>query len=322
MSIFCLLNCFNNYEIVSETIIKMYIKNAINSLSSNTTTKVMSLTDSTPYFLYSLYLLPGNKVQNLNASKQYQDYITILGLASVVLARIVSSDITVYARQDMTDLPGFSTMLAIANQLNKKVVMWTDDLRNLWGTSDDPLVIGMSPLPYKYLWSADTKNGQDSKYDSQPKLLNGNVVPALASSDNLCPTISTCTLEKCWNTFITLINEADVIQTENKAGTLNLRCSNLSKIGQDIISYVENTKDQKYGRGWNPAINYTLWWDIQYVVLENLGLLYSTEKEFISANLPTTTPVEFVETTKIYHKPYPNIKSNMSGDISKILKTF
>jgi hypothetical protein len=315
-TIFCLLNCFNNYEMVSEALIKMYISNAISQLKPGTPFTIQSLTDSTPYLLYATYL-------NLPAlfpglSKQYQDYITIMGLASVVIARVYNCAMAVYARQDMIDLPGFSTMLTIANTLNKPVAMWTDDLRNLWGTSDDPLVIGMSPLPYRYLWTAGTKAGQTHELSTQPHGLDGYLTPALAQTDDICPKASICDLEQCWNTFVMLFTQASTIQAENKAGTLSQRQMNMVTLGNAIITYVETGKDAKWGRGWALSTdptkgNTTLWADLQFVIKGHLSLLYTSEQTFVQKNMipPTPSALEAMRSTPMPTKnPFFPLESN------------
>lgn len=277
-----MLNCFNNYEIVSSAIIRMYIENAIHALYPNSTSKVQTFFDTTPFqsFVLSLH----NTVPYTQTSKQYQDYIVMLGLTAVTLARVNACDIFVYTRQDMVDIAGFATMLTIANQLNKKIVMWTDDLRNIWNTGDNPLVIGMAPLPYRYLWSSTSPTSTTL----QPKGLNGYTYPQLATTDNKCPEINTCTLEQCWNTFILLIQQAETIQRQNNAGQLNQRCQNLITLGDAIIDYVEGGKGRVLGNqlatygglGW---FNSYLWGDIEAIIRDprNIRLLYNEERSFI-----------------------------------------
>ena len=148
-SVFCLLNCFDNYSVVAGKIIEFYIKNAADRLAGiSVSTKTFF--EDTPYVFYQLnmpsqatVLLP----PGFNRTKQFTDYITMLALTAVTLAQINDCDATVWGMQGVVPSPGFATMYALANELNKITVYWTDDLRNLWGSSDNPLMIGMAPLP-------------------------------------------------------------------------------------------------------------------------------------------------------------------------------
>ena len=288
-SCFCLLNCFNNYEIVSSKIIEFYIQNATDALSSSKV-KVSQFYEVTPYIIYTWYILanaPNIETGNIKRSKQFSDFILILSLAAVTLARIANSDATVFGAQGVVTNPGFSTMYTLANQLNKVTAYWTDDLRNLWGTSDDPLFIGMAPLPYKYLWLSGNTPGLDEKFNVQPKGMNGQgVIPNLASSKNLCPTVKEGDVEGRWNTFIELLQRGESIQSQNQAG-VSKRTQNLITLGNAIIKYIEHDKDTAkfVPGGWNPTKNYTLYWDMESIINQNNHLLYSQEQQFIAANM-------------------------------------
>jgi hypothetical protein len=147
-------------------------------------------------------------------------------------------------------------MLTIANQLNKKTVYWTDDLRNIWGTTDDPLFIGMAPLPYKYLWTASENPDQPEEFKSQPKGLNGSkTFPNLAKDVNLCPTVDYNYFKSNWNSFIELIERSVCVQKQTSGTITNTRLNNLIQLGKKIIDYVEFQKDDNLGLGWNPLIN-------------------------------------------------------------------
>lgn len=310
--VFCLLNCFSNYEVVASQIIQFYIENAIKALSKNPdiSVPIKSYFSDTPFLLYSMNLLPGESIKlpsGFKRSKQFTDFIIILSLSCVTLARIYNSSVTVFAGQGVVVNPGFASLYTLANQLNVKTVYWTDDLRNIWGTTDDPLFIGMAPLPYKYLWTASEDSNQPPIYNTQPKGLNGpNIFPNLAQSEDLCPKVDINSFEKNWNTFIELILRSDNIQKEqNNRKMSNIipgdgsRLGNLIAIGNAIIEYVEVTKCKLYpelGCGWNPIINTTLYLDIEKVISENLNLLYIEENNFfrystrISPGVPITTP--------------------------------
>jgi hypothetical protein len=289
--VFCMLNCFDNYSIVAGKVIEFYIQNASKYFFKDAV-QTMSYFEHTPYMFYSLNLLAQQSPDN-NRSKQYTDYITILGLTSVTLARIFDSRAVVYPHQGVTPQAGFSTMYAYANVMNKLTVYWTDDLRNLWGTSDDPLMIGMAPLPYKYLWTASTRAGQDISMNQQSKGMNANIQPNIGSESDLCPRVNEEEFSTKWNTFFQAFSMAQKTTDQNSPG-MNKRMTNLVILGRLIIDYVENGKinlpsyevnKSLWGTGgWNPALNFTLFFDMEYIITDHINLLYSEEQLFIKAN--------------------------------------
>jgi hypothetical protein len=289
--IFCLLNCFDNYAIVASKLIEFYIQNAAKAIQGRDV-QTMSFFEKTPYVLYQLYMLPSAKPLGTEKfSKQYTDFITILGLTAVTLARIYDSEAVVFAHQGVVPYPGFATMYAAANTMNKITAYWTDDLRNLWGTSDDPLMIGMAPMPYKYLWTASMKPDQTPAFNVQPKGLNGPLSsPNIGSDTNRCPVMDEDKFKGKWNSFLALLRDGQSVQRQNTSA-INKRMSNLINIGMKIITYVENTKDAKYGRGWvpgaSPQFNSTLFSDMNLVIGQNKSLLYNEEAAFIDANTGT-----------------------------------
>jgi hypothetical protein len=287
-TIFCLLNCFNNYEIVAGKIVEFYIQNAINALNPSMKNEIQTYYNSTPFILYSLFFLPNSTVPlppKLCRSKQLTDFVMLLALTSVTLARINNADVTVFAHQGVVLNTGFSTMYTIANQLNKKTVYWTNDLRNIWGTTDDPLFIGMAPLPYKYLWTAGEKQDQPDEFKSQPKGLNGTkTFPNLAKEQNLCPVVDLQKFTDNWNSFIELLKRSVSVQSQTSGTVTNSRLHNLIELGNKIINYVELEKEKNLGLGWNPYVNKTLYLDIEYVISKNLCLLYEQESLFFKHN--------------------------------------
>lgn len=335
-NVFCLLNCFNNYEIIAGNIIKYYIQNGVKALLPSSIVNVNTFLDTTPYLVYTMSMLSMETVLGpaTTTSKQYQDYIMILGMAAVTLARIWNSDIIIMSRQDVTILPGFASLYTIANMLNKKVIYWTDDMRNLWGTTDDPLFIGVAQLPYRYLWGATPNPTQDPSYNNQPNNLNGSGMPLLilGSDTNACPTSKDCNVKKCWNTFAQMILQCQSIQQQNTASTLDKHTQNLITLGNAIINFVEQTKDIKNGKGWKPGYidnkvvcnggNCTLWYDIEYVINENIGLLYKEEQEFIMNNKIKWTNdmkeniltmiTNSTSTNDSHKKPYAYMTKNIS----------
>ena len=288
--VYCLLNCFNNYDICASKLIQYYIENAIAALSAPGTTPppIQTYFETGPYLLY-VGLLQA-KVAGLNSSKQYQDFVTILGLTAVTMARVAAASTVIFANQGVVTLPGFATMYAMANQLGKTCVMWTDDLRNLWGSSNDPLVIGMTATPYRYLWTAAANPDQDDHLNAQKKGLNGeNIMLNLGVAASSCPKLPVANqtdFENNWNTFVTGILIANEANAGNAPATLSRWTQGLITLGQNIISYVEVTKPPTVGpRGWVPSGNPGLWWDINFVISQNLALLNPKQQQFFSANV-------------------------------------
>lgn len=324
--LFCLLNCFNNYEVVASRIVEMYISNAITGLAPSVQPpKILNYFNSTPFILYSQVFLPGGAIpqQYFPRSKQLVDFVTLISLTAVTLARINSSEITIFAHQGSVLNTGFASMYTVANQLNVKTAYWTDDLRNIWGTTDDPLFIGMAPLPYKYLWTSGENSKQNSDFNSQPKGLNGSLVqPNLAKSDNLCPVISEDKFKNNWNSFIDLFNRATSVQKQTTGTITNSRLNNLIKLGNLMIKYVEvdkgTTQYAAAGLGWNPATNRTIYSDLEFTISQNLNLLYTEEQNFFKTNTVNTpslttymrdiSNVKSKDETKVYNKKYfPNV---------------
>jgi hypothetical protein len=316
--IFCLLNCFNNYEIISGKIIEFYIQNAIKHMSSSSVI-TQTFFETTPFVLYASYISPIALYPGDNRSKQYQQFIIILGLVSVVLSRINSSDIVVFANQGVITLPGFSVMYNTANQLNKTTVLWNDDLRNLWGVTDDPLVIGMSPLPYKYFWSASTNPIQNPINNPYPKTLNGtSVTPIMGKIEDLCPKIDSTHVQKNWNTFIQMIEDSENVVSHNTSSIPSSRISNLISLGDKLINYIENTKKTSLGRGWS-TLNTTLYWDIDFIIQNNLNLLTPSEQYFIHSNPFNKTP-NISKTPDISKIPLYFDNSKQTSNISALNK--
>lgn len=292
--VYCLLNCFNNYDICASKLIQYYIENAITALSpasSSAPPAIQTYFDTGPYLLY--VGLMQNKVLGLNSSKQYQDFVTILGLTAVTLARIAAASTVIFANQGVVTLPGFATMYAMANQLGKTCVMWTDDLRNLWGSTNDPLVIGMTATPYRYLWTAAQNPKQDNHLNVQKKGLNGeNIVLNLGVATSSCPTLPVANqtdFENNWNTFVTGLLVANAANAGNTPATLNRWTQGLITLGQNIINYVEVTKPSTVGpKGWVPSGNPGLWWDINFIISQNLSLLNPSQQQFFNANVQLT----------------------------------
>jgi hypothetical protein len=302
-NIFGLFNCFNNYEIVASKIIEFYIKNAATYLARGQPIEIKTYQQNTPYTLYTLYMLPPASPGVPGLSKQTSDYVAILALSAVTLARIWNSDMVVFPHQGVTLDAGFSVMYTMANQLNKKTAYWSDDIRTQWGDSDDPLVIGMSPLPYKYMWNATTKKGQPLSMDLQNKGLNGPYVqPQIAHKEDLCPpVVDTGKFKNRWNTFIEAIISSESIANQSIATGVSERTKKLIGLGKAIIQVVEKgatTEAEKTAR-WQP---YTANWGKDFLtrpkimfywiyntIYSNMAnYLYTEEQAFLKENTPAT----------------------------------
>ena len=286
--------------------------------------KTKTFFNETPYTLYQYYIPPLMWIPvTAIRSRQLTDYVLIFSLTCVTLAQIDKADATIFAMQGAVPSPGFATMYTLANQLNKITAYWTDDLRNLWGTSDDPLMIGMAPLPYKYLWlsgkSPLCKPGEDPmthycqspEMNVQPKSLNGQaLIPTLAQpllnadgTPNLnaahCPIANKDNVSQAWNTFVSLLKQGEDIQSQNNKGTATQRTKNMIKMGHAMIDYITITKKHDPNlrtTGWNWAWstdksvppsgtnNTTLYWDLEKIISQNLDLLYEQERDFFNEN--------------------------------------
>ena len=161
-------------------------------------------------------------------------------------------------------------------------------------------------------------------FNSQPKGLNGSLVyPNLAKSENLCPVIDSSKFENNWNSFIDLLKRSESVKDQTTVGTLTSRLSNLISLGNAIIQYVEVTKRDNssismFGYGWYPNINTTLYLDIEYVISQNIGLLYTEEQGFFTVNTqnnfltPTPTPTVVSNLLKMKKTDEKDFKEKVS----------
>lgn len=316
MKIFCLLDCFDNYSIVASKIIEFYIQNAGKDKTGQGAYTTTTFFETTPYMYYSV---------NIEDINQYNQYITMLALTAVTLYRISDADATVFAHQGVVPNPGFATMYAEANNMNKVTAYWTDDLRNLWGHSDNPLMIGMTPLPYKYLWNTSPSDASKSA-NLQPyhKGMNGeNIELNIGVDKDLCdPTEN-------WNTFKELLANGKANLSDNTTPS-SVRVTNLVNIGKQLVDYIETNKNPKYGQGWDISKNYTLLWDMMLIIQNNSNLLNKGEQAFIEANKvdfdSQTTPNKLSQTSMevpTYNRHKKNntvILQAMSDGMAKMIK--
>ena len=316
MKIFCLLDCFDNYSIVASKIIEFYIQNAGKDKDKGQDGyKTTVFFDTTPYMYYAA---------NIEDVSQYNQYITMLALTAVTLYRISDADATVFAHQGVVPNPGFATMYAEANNMNKVTAYWTDDLRNLWGHSDNPLMIGMTPLPFKYLWNT-TPSEASIEAHSQPyhKGMNGEKIELNIGVDK-----DLCDPTENWNTFKELL--ANGKDNLNDNTPYSVRVTNLVNIGKQLVEYIETNKNTQYGRGWDISKNYTLLWDMMLIIQNNSNLLNKGEQVFIKANKvnldqPTTSSQLSQTSMKVptYNRHKKNntaILQAMSNGMAKMMK--
>ena len=56
--VFCLLNCFDNYQVCASKIIEFYIQNAGLAFKNHTKLQTLTFFWDTPYYLYQTYIVP------------------------------------------------------------------------------------------------------------------------------------------------------------------------------------------------------------------------------------------------------------------------
>ena len=287
--VFCLLNCFDNYQICASKIIEFYIQNAGLAFKNQQKLQTLTFYWDTPYYIYQTYIPSSATVPGIN--KQYSDFILILALTSVTCARINECDATVFGMQGVVPSPGFSAMYSIAVQLNKLSVYWTDDLRNQWGTSDDPLLIGMNPNIQKYIWSDRNTEAASSPWGVYWKGFQPGLIPTLGlPADNpaaaKCPKVDITGLNKNWNTFIQMLQDAVAVRDANggaSGGAASTRIRNMIELGEAIITAA--TANAVAGSSpWDISKNPGLWWTMSDVVQDHINLLLPEEQGFVAAN--------------------------------------
>lgn len=288
-----LANCFNNYEIVSGKVVEFYLGNALTARGCGEwkwkktqnmwTKKIKTFFEDTPaqLFLAEMY---SSSVAGSKSSKMYQNFIIMLSLISVCLARMEKS-ITVYSDQGVVPIAGFSSIFTLANSLNMPTVYWKDDMRATWGAGGDPIVTASKPAFWKYMAIAPSiySAGDLSSPPSSTSFARN------LNNDYLIPTQGTAVVCSGLNTFVDLtedaIKSADAF-TDKCTVTAGCYVSKLIALGNKIIDAWENTRyysGETYptgGWGASPELYFTL----NEIILQNIELMSTEQVNFIKNN--------------------------------------
>jgi hypothetical protein len=292
--VFLLANCFNNYEIVSAKVVEFYIGNALTARGCGTwawkknaqnrwTKKIKTFFEDTPaqLFLAEMY---STSVLGSKSSKLYQNFIIMLSLVSVCLARMENS-ITVYSDQGVVPIAGFSSIFTLANSLNLPTVYWKDDMRATWGAGGDPIVTASKRNFWKSMAVAPSVY---SVGESASSISSVSFARNL-NNDYIVPTQGTKVVCSGLNTFVDQLEDA-IRSTDSSTAkcTVSEGCyvRKLIALGQKIIYRWENTRyyaGETYpvgGWGTSPELYFTL----NDVVVKNTQLLSKEQADFVKTN--------------------------------------
>ena len=315
MKVFCMLNAWVNYDIVASEIVGIWIKKGLQTNGLYTSdSDIRTFYHNTPYMGYlvsgvlpfsSEYQCYGGRPQYdilpTGVSQQYAVYIWILALTATVLSNIAWADTVIVENNSVVTLPGVSAMVAVAAAMGKPIVYWSDDGRNQWGTTNDPITVGLLSNPYKYLWTAASNQAQnldqkaldEFRFDAQQQNNNPRGVFAREGQQqkNKCSLVEVTmnkndVLSGKWRTIDAAIkraqnNKSDLSSSPNTLPSQRLNA--LIKVGDAITNYVTVLKAQNpywkktYGSGWVPSSdpkvgNNSLWADCQGVILAASGV--------------------------------------------------
>lgn len=299
MKVFCMTNCWTNYDMVASAIIQQWIKRGLKT-NGITDYEIKSFLD-TPYLGYyavgsglaafsAAYQCYGTTptVPGTGISQQFAVYIWIISIAAVVLAHIQWADVVFIENNSVTTLPMMAEVASLASSLGKQIVYWRDDDRMQWGTTNDPISIGVLPSAYKYIWNAAANQAQDSKFNAQQS--NNNPIGVSAkqgSNTNICAHFMSqgTVLSDKWRTIARAIYFAKQ-HTQEDHSFPGSRTSALAQIGKNIVNFIEVVKPantyykEKFGVGWTPAPppaydpkigNVTLYYDCFNVILASVA---------------------------------------------------
>lgn len=269
-SIFLLHPCLNNYEIVAGKVIEIYLRNS-NYVQSNKST-IKTFFNDTPFMLYSTQMNPGNIIYGSNSSKQVQLFIIILSLLAVSMSRVNSADFVVNVDNGVVDIGGFSSLTTAAGMLNKPIVLWNDDMRSSWGVTNDPMTVGSVPNFFRNLYGVPTSQTQ---FKPWLKNLGNSANPPHMGKNVPCPP---------GNIFDAMIPEAmNSVLAGTQVDLNNTYFNTLISLGDKIIDYVENTKTGD-AKGWDLAKNPGLFFDLYWVVWQNLNILTPIQQHFVNSD--------------------------------------
>ena len=306
--VFQIANCYENYSIIANRIIKMWVKKALVTAGVNLSGDVLTYYDSTPIQgwgsvgIIGPYNSAGGMIYGTTGgqySSQYKNFIWMVSLAAVCIARIKEADMVIVVANGVTLIPSHCVLATVAQVLNKEVVFWNDDLRITWGCSNDLVTMGMTVTPYKYIWTGGAVVGglnkgqaDDSEFNVQKRMSLPGTMPTPHQGNLIqCKDEDINKKSSGWTEISAAISQI-IGATEGTTGALSSRLENLAKLGAIIIKYVEKSKTS--GSGWKPGVklpdNVTLWYDLAIPILENPSLLSTKEQEFMAASTAAATP--------------------------------
>jgi len=302
MKIFCMTNCWTNYDIVASAIVEKWIKKGLET-NGIKDYEIKSFYRDTPYLAYyavgsetlsfsaafQCYAKTDN-VAGSGVSQQFAVYIWIIAIAAVILAHIQWADLVFIENNSVITLSMISAIETLATSLGKQIVYWRDDAREQWGTTNDPLTIGMLPSAYKYIWMAAENQAQDPKFSIQQDNNNPKGIFAVqGSNNNICSHFMSTgnVLSNKWTTIASAI-ALSRLNTHSQTNTTfpGTRMQALADIGKNIINFTEVVKPanpyykKAFGTGWipapppenNPSIgNTTLYNDCLNVILASVA---------------------------------------------------
>ena len=254
--VFQIANCYENYSIVANRIFKMWIKKSLKTAGTNYRAEdVGTYYDDTPIQAYGeVGPVPFNAApgeiwgDGKMYSAQYVNFLWLIALTSVCIARIQQAEMVVVVANGVTLIPSHCVMATIAQILGKEVVFWNDDLRITWGSTNDLLTMGMTVTPYKYIWSTTTNpdinkgTGDDREFSVQRRqYLPGSMPTPHQGNVIKCKRETLTQKTSGWSELSAAISqtiEATSLET-GTAGTLSERLQNLGELGQIIIKNVE-----------------------------------------------------------------------------------
>ena len=316
-SIFLLHPCLNNYDIVAGKVIEIYLRNSKPVQTKKSTIKTFF--NDTPFMLYSTQMNAVNIVSGSNSSKQVQIFIIILSLLAVAMSRVNSSEFVVNVDNGVVDIAGFSSLITAASMINKPVVLWNDDMRSSWGVSNDPITVGSVPNFFRNLYGVNPSQTQ-TQFKPWLKNLGNSANPPHMGKNVPCPP---------GNIFDVMIPEAmKSVVSGAKVDLSNTYFSTLISLGTKIINYVENTKTGN-AKGWDLSKNPGLFYDLYYVIWQNINILTPIQQNFINSDngnhfkQSSNSQMEFFDDSQKYEKLLHKYIGNNSQktDMQQMIKS-
>lgn len=305
MKVFCMTNCWTNYDVVASAIVEKWVKKGLATNGINDY-EIKSFYRNTPYLGYfavgsglaafsaAFDCFPARKdldppISGSGVSQQFAVYIWVISIAAVVLAHCMWADLIFIENDSVVTLPMVAAIEAIAASLGKQIVYWRDDNRMQWGTTNDPVTVGMLPSAYKFMWNASSNQAQNKDFNAQQS--NNNPVGVrgiMGSEDNKCVHFlsSGDVFSDKWTTIARAIHSAKVNTPASPYAALGTRMAALAEIGKNIIQFTEVTKPansyykKNFGSGWIPSPppasdpkigNTTLYVDCLHVILASVA---------------------------------------------------